>query len=58
MQEETGETRKVEDIPEEDPRKWSEPFHKGEIIEVKGIKMKIKDIKQLRGEIVLGCYKG
>ena len=59
MNEETGEIRKVEDIPKEEltDRTWSEPFHKGEIIIMKGIKMKILDIKQLRGQIVLGCYK-
>ena len=59
MQEETGEIREIKDLSagEKADRTWSEPFHKGEIIEVKGIKMKILDIKQLRGQIVLGCYK-
>lgn len=56
MQEETGEIRKVEEIPE-DRRGWSKSFHVGEIVEFKGIKVKILKIKQLRGQIVLGCYK-
>ena len=58
MNQDTGEIREIEKIPEGvDKIKWSEPFHVGEIVQLKGIQMKIVRIKKLRGEIVLQANK-
>lgn len=55
MKKDTGEIREYEKIPKKEIEfgKWSEPFHEGEIIELKGVRMKIKRIKKLRGELIL-----
>ena len=38
-------------------RAWSDAFHKGEVVELKGIKMRIVKIKQLRGQLILEAAK-
>ena len=39
-------------------REWCNHFHKGEVLDVKGLKMKIVDIKQLRGQLTLDIQVG
>jgi len=53
MQPETGEIRNVEIIPHEERDKWSEEFKVGDIVDFKGVRMKIIRIKQMRKIIIL-----
>ncbi len=53
MKKDTGEIRRVEEIPKEELGKWSEPFSLDEIVEFKGVKMKIVRIKKARKELTL-----
>ncbi len=54
MRKDDGEIRRVEDIPKEQrDTEWSKPFYVGKEVELFGVRMKVKRIKQLRKEIHL-----
>ena len=55
MRKDTGEIKEYDKIPEPEKRddSWSEPFHLGEVVEFKGVRMKIIKIKKLRKQIHL-----
>ena len=53
MRKNTGEIREVEKIPKEELGEWSEPFHEGEVVEFKDVRMKIVKIKKMRKELTL-----
>ena len=63
MRKDDGHVESYDKIPEEEKPPinddlWSEPFHKGEIVDFKGVKMEIVRIKRLRKEIHLRFYNG
>lgn len=55
MRKDDGHIEHYDKIPEKEKRddSWSEPFHLGEVVEFKGVKMEIIKIKKLRKEIHL-----
>ena len=57
MHEDTGEVREYSKIPDGKKKNWSDPFHKGDIVEVKGLKFKISGWRS-NGRLFLKLVKG
>ena len=54
MQENTGELRPVENIPQEEKKKWKElPFRVGTGLEIDGFQFRVQEINMERQEVVL-----
>lgn len=57
MHKKTGKIKPYDKIPRVVREAWSEPFHVGESVEFKNVRMKIIKIKKLRKEIHLRFHK-
>ena len=51
MQQETGEIRRYDKIPEPERPQWSKPFKTGDVFIINGVRMRLIKIKQMRKEL-------
>ena len=56
MHKETGEIRKLELIPKEQTKYWSDPFSVGDVVKLFGVPLKIVEVNIMTGKIVLKHY--